>query len=129
KAALQNVKSHPVLGSGPGTFSIPYKRLKAPEAEMARLTHNDYLEQATDSGIIGCIAFSAFIVGSLVLLYRKSIQNGWFSFLLWAGLFGWCLQAFIEFGLYIPASAWPVFLFFGLLWGETRVWNHPFQLR
>ncbi len=30
-----------------------YEKLKKPESEMARLTHNDYLQQASDSGMMG----------------------------------------------------------------------------
>jgi hypothetical protein len=36
---------------------------------------------------------------------------------MWLGLLGWAIQAFIEFGLYIPALAWPMFVFCGILWG------------
>src|SRR5439155_2143972 len=50
RAAIQTVKQRPLFGTGPGTFAIPYQKLKAPEAEMSRLVHNDYLEQASDSG-------------------------------------------------------------------------------
>jgi hypothetical protein len=117
RAAAQTAADHPLLGSGPGTFSIPYKRLKAPEAEMAKLTHNDYLEQASDSGIPGSLAFTGFILVTLWGRYRHSLKSGWPVFLIWLGLLGWALQATIEFGLYIPALAWPMFLLSGLLWG------------
>jgi len=50
RAAVQTFKTHPIFGSGPGTFSVSYKQRKAPESEMALLAHNDYLEQASDSG-------------------------------------------------------------------------------
>jgi O-antigen ligase len=116
-AAVKTAATHPVFGSGPGTFSVPYKQLKPADAEMAKLTHNDYLEQASDSGIPGALAFSGFFLGSLVLLYRKSLEIGPAAFLMWLGLLGWALQAFIEFGLYIPALSWPMFAFCGLLWG------------
>jgi hypothetical protein len=117
RAAAQTTAAHPLLGTGPGTFSIPYKQLKAPEAEMAKLTHNDYLEQASDSGIPGSLAFTGFILITLCGRYRHSLKSGWPAFLIWLGLLGWALQAAIEFGLYIPALAWPMFLLSGLLWG------------
>ena len=53
QAAVQTTQEKPLFGTGPGTFSIPYQKIKRPESEMARLVHNDYLEQATDSGVIG----------------------------------------------------------------------------
>ena len=116
QAAWQIAKTHPVVGTGPGTFSILYRQIKAPESEMTRLVHNNFLEQASDSGVIGFISFSTFIIGSLAFLYRKSTAD-LTRFCIWIGLLGWSLQGLVEFGLYIPATAWPAFLFFGWLTG------------
>ena len=71
KAAVQNTWEHPVWGSGPGTFQRPYARLKAPESEMARLVHNDFLEQASDSGLPGFALYTAWIGGLLWTLGRR----------------------------------------------------------
>jgi hypothetical protein len=120
EAAFKTAKGNPWLGTGPGTFSVAYRKIKPPDAEMAKLTHNDYLEQASDSGMIGFMSFTTFILASLAILYRQRPHKSWQFLLVWLGLMGWALQAFIEFGLYIPAIAWPVFLFFGLLWAEMR---------
>ena len=116
RAACQITKAHPVFGTGPGTFSIPYKQIKAPQSEMTRLVHNNFLEQASDSGVIGFLAFSSFIIGSLTFLYRKSNPDP-VQFCVWLGLLGWSIQGVVEFGLYIPALAWPAFLFLGWLLG------------
>ena len=116
RAAWETTKRHPIVGSGPGTFSVAYKKVKAPEAEMTRLAHNNYLEQASDSGVVGFIAFAAFVFGSLAVLYRKlNVDLVGFGVLL--GVLGWVAQGFVEFGLYIPAIAWPAFLFLGWLLG------------
>jgi hypothetical protein len=120
QAAFQIAKDHPLLGTGPGTFQIPFKEIKPPEAEMARLVHNDYLEQASDSGFPAFLGYSGFIFAILVLLYRYSAQNR-SDFLLWLGLAGWAVQGFIEFGLYIPALSWPTLFFFGWLSGKKPV--------
>jgi uncharacterized RDD family membrane protein YckC len=40
------------------------------------------------------------------------------AFAVWTGVFGLALQSFVEFGLYIPALAWPFFLLLGWLWGQ-----------
>lgn len=118
KAALQVMRSRPWLGSGPGTFGVIYRQLKPPEAEMARLAHNDYLQQGSDAGVIGLVTFSLWVIGSLVRLYRKSAASS-DLFLVWLGLFGLGLQELVEFSLFIPALAWPQFLFLGWLWGRT----------
>ncbi len=115
KAAAQAFREHPVTGVGPGAYSVFYRKVKPPEAEMAKLVHNDYLEQASDSGTVGFLAYSALILGSIGFLYRKSCKNR-LVFATWLGFFGWSLQAFAEFALYIPALAWPAFAFLGWLW-------------
>ncbi|MSR42644.1 MAG: O-antigen ligase domain-containing protein [Pedosphaera sp.] len=115
-AAWKTAVQKPWLGSGPGTFQVVYAQLKRPDSEMARLAHNDYLEQASDSGWIGFLAYLAFWAGSLAFLYRKSVCSP-LAFAVWLGLAGWALQEMAEFGLYIPALAWPAFLLLGCLCG------------
>lgn len=117
-AALQTTAANPVVGTGPGTFQRPYERIKSPEAEMARLTHNDYLEQFSDSGLPGGLAYAAWVFLALWVAGKKS----WFSrdFLevaLMAGVLGWFIQGFGEFSLYIPALAWTAFTLLGVLIG------------
>ena len=117
QAAVRIVAMRPIVGSGPGTFSVLYRQLKSPEAEMARLAHNDYLEQASDSGLPGLVLYGALILASLVLLRpRPAESREWTRFAVWLGLLGWSLQSLVEFGLYVPALAWPVFVFLGWLW-------------
>ena len=98
-AAAQTAAANPVFGTGPGTFAIPYAKIKKPESEMARLVHNDYLQQASDSGLIGAVAYLMFIAGSLWVTWRKIARDDWLKFSVWLGLLGWSLQSFLEFGL------------------------------
>jgi putative inorganic carbon (HCO3(-)) transporter len=135
-ASIKSTRAHPLLGTGPGTFSITYQKLKRPESEMARLAHNDYLQQASDSGLPGFLLYSAFIMAVLIVTYPGSslrrppseTGNGqlaevaailssegslWFA--IWLGTLGWALQSLMEFGLYLPALAWPAFAFMGCL--------------
>ncbi len=120
KAGLTTALENPVLGTGPGTFSVAYRKIKPPDAEMAQLTHNDYLQQASDSGLIGCLAYTAFVLGSLILLPRFcGMARRKELFAMWLGLLGWSLQSCVEFLLYIPALAWTAFALFGWLWGMS----------
>ena len=126
RAAVQTVKDKPLLGTGPGTFGIAYERIKRPESEMARLVHDDYLEQASDSGLVGMLAYALFISGALVRSFPRpgkapnNRPDDWLTFAVWLGVLGWSLQSFVEFGLYIPALAWPAFAFLGWLLGKPR---------
>ena len=115
RAGWKTAVTHPWTGAGPGTFAVTYRRQKTPEAEMAQLAHNDYLEQASDSGVLGALSYATFVVGSLVVLHRRSKPDP-FSLAVWLGLFGWALQSVVEFGLYIPAIGWIAFWMIGWLW-------------
>ena len=116
EAAAKITAAHPLLGSGPGTFGQSYKAIKRPESEMALITHNDYLEQACDSGIPGFLLFTSFVIGCLVLTWRRARgQQSGVRWAVWLGLLGWSLHATVEFPLYIPALAWPAFALFGWL--------------
>ncbi len=121
RAAGQTTAANPVFGTGPGTFQRPYARLKAPESEMARLTHNDYLEQFSDSGAPGGGLFLAWVTLLLVTLGRRVWVVGTdpLNFALFLGLLGWFAQGFTEFALYIPALAWTAFLLSGVLLART----------
>ena len=138
QAAVQTAVEEPLLGTGPGTFQLAYKQhralelieaikkgdieavKKASDAEPTRLAHNDYLQQASDSGWPGFALYAAFIGGAAWVLARRRLDDP----LLLAvrlGLLAWLLQGFVEFGLYIPALAWPAWLMLGwLLAGPTN---------
>jgi O-antigen ligase len=118
RAAAQTTFTHPLIGTGPGTFQRPYAKLKSPDAEMARLTHNDYLEQFSDSGIAGGIFYGTWIVLSLTIISRRIWNFGDpMTFAIFAGLLGWFIQGIGEFGLYVPALAWTAFTLLGCLLG------------
>jgi O-antigen ligase len=120
EAAWNTAIGKPILGSGPGTFGLVYAAIKRPESEMARLTHNDYLQQASDSGFPGLIFYMAFVGGLIWTGYarwqasRSPLQLG-----IWVGLLAWALQAVGEFTLYVPSLAWTAFGFAGWLMGST----------
>lgn len=131
RAAIQTTETHPLTGTGPGTFQRPYAQIKSPDAEMARMAHNDYLEQFSDSGIPGGIFYGAWIAIALATLGRRVWKAGEsergqparptehaggppaLQFAIFAGLLGWFVQGLGEFSLYIPALAWTAFTLLG----------------
>ena len=118
RAALQTAAAHPIFGTGPGTFQRPYAQIKSPEAEMARLTHNDYLEQFSDSGMLGGLAYTSWIFLALVVGGNFFWRNAdVLSFAMLAGLIAWFMQGFGEFSLFIPALSWTAFTLLGCLIG------------
>ncbi len=116
RAAVQMIRQRPLLGYGPGTFLRQYATLKTPEAEMARLAHNDYLQQGCDTGLPSMLFYAGFVAVTLLVLFQQGSSSN-VQFPIWLGLFAFAAQGLSEFGLYIPALAWPCFLFAGWLWG------------
>jgi len=120
QAAWQTARSKPIFGTGPGTFAIAYQAVKKPESEMARLTHNDYLQQGSDSGFPGLITYSAFIGGMIWVTYRRlNWKQAIVPCGVWLGLFAWAAQSAFEFTLYVPSLAWTAFALAGWLLGHT----------
>jgi len=128
RAAVETTIKHPLLGTGPGTFQRPYAQLKSPTAEMARLAHNDYLEQFSDSGIVGGTLYGAWIVLSLLTIGRRVWRPGDpASFAIFLGVVAWFIQGLGEFSLYVPALAWTAFTFLGFLLATigNQIDKHP----
>jgi O-antigen ligase len=166
RAAVQTARGQPVFGTGPGTFGRAYQQIKRPESESTKMVHNDYLEQASDSGLPGLVAYTVFIIGGLVVSFpgRRSgmeaansiyqtpntkhqtsntklqtpnstpgpqvpaapfDREDWLAFWVWLGVLGWALQGFVEFGLYLPALAWPAFALLGWLLGRSTLRPEP----
>jgi hypothetical protein len=117
KAAVQIANEHPMFGAGPGTFARTFSPIKPPEAEMARLVHNDYLEQACDSGWPAFVFF-VVLIGSALWFSHQVVSKSPFHLAAWLGVFGWALQSCVEFGLYIPAISWSAFVILGWLLGS-----------
>jgi len=125
RAAAQTTLANPLAGTGPGTFQRPYAKIREEMAaqnpklelpEMARLAHNDYLEQFSDSGIPGGIFYAAWIFLAQATIARRIWKSGnQITFTMFAGLLGWFVQGTGEFGLYIPALAWTAFTLLGCL--------------
>lgn len=122
RAAAQTAAANPLFGTGPGTFFAAYSKIKKPESEPSRLVHNDYLEQASDAGLPAFVLWTAFLAAALVWSYprmrrpaRASSSGYWVRLGLWLGVLGWALQSCVEFGLYIPALAWPALAGLGFL--------------
>lgn len=56
KESLMIITDHPLLGSGLNTYSTIIQRYKSPD-EGRMYAHNSYLQMATETGVLGLLAF------------------------------------------------------------------------
>jgi O-antigen ligase len=93
---------------------VSYGQTQHSGAGFTRLCHNDYLEQACDSGLPGFVVYAAMMFGYLAWLYRYRARGTEpSSYAVVLGLVGLCLHSVVEYHLYIPALAWPMFFLLG----------------
>lgn len=125
RAGVRIAALNPLDGTGPGSFGKEYQKIKRPESESARLAHNDYLQQASDSGLLAAAAYAGFVVVALMLTRPRLEANVRAAddyaagpvtrFVVWLGVLGWAMHSSIDFVLYIPALAWAAFALLGWL--------------
>lgn len=119
-SAGETLADNPLTGTGPGTFGESYSKRKAADSEMARLAHNDFIQQASDSGLVGFASYLVFVVGGMWWLYRMlTVRGSRLTQFIYLGLLGWAIQSLSEFGLYVPAIAWPAFFLMGMLFRDA----------
>jgi len=119
RAALGNVQERPLLGSGPGTFVKVYEAVRPPDAEMARLVHNDYLQQVSDSGLAGGGLFLLMIGTVLWAARGVGFKGDQLVAGVALGVVCFALQSLVEFGFYVPATAWCWFGLSGWLFAQV----------
>lgn len=92
----------PLFGSGFGTFAAtywPYQRNVT--YEFWQYAHNDYLQAATEGGILGLVTMAA-VAGRLRRSLRPSSGLG---DVLRGGLWAFAIQAALDFPSHVPANA------------------------
>ena len=80
QGSLELIKAHPLLGTGPETFAyafLPYRpRAMNDTTEWNFLynkAHNDILQTAAGTGLLGLIAWLALFVGLALFLWRQHL--------------------------------------------------------
>jgi O-antigen ligase len=111
------------LGTGPGTFGSVYPMYKTGTNEEAQLAHNNYLQMWSDSGVLAFLVFTGMWIVAIrdaFQLARQRIGDA-AAVAICASLAGWAMHGLVDFDLYVPGIALPVFLLMGVLQGLKEV--------
>ena len=130
RTALALVQDFPLVGSGGGSFYNVFLSYRTPQYGYAYIdhTHNDYVEIASDFGLVGLGLLAALVVSTLVVTVRVLARRR--SPLPWGLAFGVTLavvtlaiHSTVDFNLQIPANALTMVMVLALGW-VTRVLPH-----
>ncbi len=112
--ALRIFKSHPIFGSGPGTYQFVYFKYR-PTMIFSKFPHSAPFQFLSEMGIVG---FSLYILFLWLILKRVFLllKSNDLSFLGFSFAFlGILLHTFIDFDLSIPAMFYIFFILTGVL--------------
>lgn len=125
RGSLELIKTHPWLGVGPGNFVYAWPRYRPPKIETVpqeilhkriNYAHNDYLQVASETGLLGLAAFLGFWILVLGKDSRSLVGTG-----IKVGLIALLLHGLTDGNLtFIPANAVLAYLFAGLYVGEMN---------
>jgi tetratricopeptide (TPR) repeat protein len=117
EGAVRIFSSYPLLGSGLGTFSQVYNQFQ-PGRWYSRFAHNIYLEVASETGVLGLIAFLSLILG-IIFLVRDDEKKPFFL----ASLSGFLLHNFLDYDLNLSVVGIAFFLLAGLNTKEGKIFS------
>lgn len=124
KDTIDIIKDFPIFGAGLGNFGLAYTLYKK-EASwplMYNHAHNDYLELAAETGLIGLI----LVLWAIIAFSRKAAENlgdylpqkdplRYYLFLgCLSGMFGMLIHAITEFNFQIPSNTYYFTFLLGL---------------
>jgi O-antigen ligase len=101
----------PLLGVGLGDFETAYPRYQSVSTDMwIDHAHNDYVEAAAETGLVGALLVLAALALFIRLVFRDwknpfRSQAGWIRLGAAIGCCGMLVHSLADFNLHIPANA------------------------
>lgn len=110
--ATRVLADFPVTGSGLNTFAAAMQKYQTPPLEQrVRQAHNDYLQVATEGGLLVGLPAAVAMITLVVLILRRFVAGADDTMTYWlrvgaaTGLFAVALQSTVEFTLQMPGNA------------------------
>ena len=120
--ALAIVRDYPVFGAGPGSFYGTFPRYR-PETitEFFDYTHNDFVQVAAETGILGLGLLGLLVAMTLAAALRAQWQRRdplmrGLSFACLMGVTSILIHSWVDFNLQIPANATLFMVLLALGW-------------
>lgn len=120
--ALEQWADYPVFGSGAGSFYAVFPRYRKEDVTTFHdHVHNDYLEFASETGIIGIGLLGGIVISTLAVALlaqyrrRNPLMRG-MSFAAIMGMTAMLIHSAVDFNLQIPANAATFVMLVALGW-------------
>lgn len=119
---LELIRDYPLFGAGPGSWYITFPKYRGPDVvSFYDYAHNDYVQFAAESGIIGLSLLGGIVAWSLAAAllaqYRRRdpLMRG-LSFASIMGVTAILIHSSVDFNLQIPANALLFMVLLALAW-------------
>ena len=128
--ALNMMKDYPLTGSGGGTFYAAFPKYRPSSISVYFAdAHNDYVQFATDTGVIGLgllglVVLSTFIVALRTLYERHDPLCRGIAFGATMGIIAIMIHSWVDFNLQIPANAITFIVLLALAWVAFSTHRH-----
>lgn len=115
------VRDFPVLGTGAGSFYNTYLRYRTPRELYWDHAHNDYVEIAADTGVLGLGILAGFVVltaakAILILMRRRSSLPRGVAFGSLMAIVAIAIHSTVDFNLQLPANALTLVIVMAMVW-------------
>jgi O-antigen ligase len=124
--AVAIVRDHPVRGTGGGTFYLVYMAYQPNWEGFYNHAHNDYLEIAADTGLVGLALLLGIAVHALWTALRllrersnPALRSAGFAVVM--SVSAMALHALVDFNLHIPANTLTFCTMLALPWAAQRL--------
>lgn len=120
--ALAVWKDYPLFGSGLGSFRVVFPRYRGPDLkELYTHAHNDYVEFACETGIVGISLLGLLVLMSFIAALRAQYIRGdpllrGISFGAMMAIIALMIHSAVDFNLQIPANALTFMLVLAFAW-------------
>ncbi len=118
--AVTMISDNPWFGVGWGAFEKAYPKYMVLGGYPVKLAHNNFLQVWAETGIIGLNAFAGMWLVFLYTFWKKAVSGPAVAMRgvacgLGTAVIAFLVNSVVDFALYLPALAYLVFAFMGLL--------------